>query len=192
MRTLFASLLILFASTTCLSQVVKDDPYKMTPTLEKLAEIDLANQLLPVLMTKDQIKVLLPVIEKCRTNVRAQAKKEADRLKALQSEIDKVYGEAYKGMVPSQEFLDKITALFTKFANERVGVSLANSLLLFEKMKETLNDGQKKAVVGVVDRIFNQENKKWEDGTADQKLQYFGATLILGDRGYDMLVKLSK
>ena len=54
-----------------------------------------------------------------------------------------------------------------------------------------LPSGQRKAAIGVVDKIFNAQDKKWEEGTPDLKLQYFALSVLMGDRTYDLLTKLS-
>ena len=191
MRTI-AAFIALIAFSGAIAQVSTNDPHKMGPTLEKMAELDLANRILPLLLTKDQIKKLLPEIEKARKNVRDQEKKEADRLKALQPEIDKYHAEIFEGKTPPQAFLDKMTALFKKFDNERIGVKIANALILSEAMNKNLNEGQIKAAVGVVDKIYDEQNKKWEGGTAAQKLQYYAISIFMGDRAYDLLVRLGR
>lgn len=191
MRTLIAAItLMLF--TGAIAQVSTNDPHKMGPTLEKMAELDLANRILPLLLTKDQIAKLLPEIEKARKNVRDQEKKEADRLKELQPEIDKYHAEIFDGKTPPQAFLDKLTALFKKFDNERIGVKVANALILSEAMNKNLNEGQIKAAVGVVDKIYDEQNKKWDSGTAAQKLQYYAISIFMGDRAYDLLVRMGR
>ena len=191
MRTITA-IIALIAFSGAIAQVSINDPHKMGPTLEKMAELDLANRILPLLLTKDQIAKLLPEIEKARKNVRDQEKKEADRLKELQPEIDKYHAEIFQGKTPPQAFLDKLTALFKKFDNERIGVKIANALILSEAMNKNLNEGQIKAAVGVVDKIYDEQNKKWEGGTAAQKLQYYAISIFMGDRAYDLLVRLGR
>lgn len=191
MRTITA-IIALIAFSGAIAQVSTNDPHKMGPTLEKMAELDLANRILPLLLTKDQIAKLLPEIEKARKNVRDQEKKEADRLKELQPEIDKYHAEIFEGKTPPQAFLDKMTALFKKFDNERVGVKIANALILSEAMNKNLNEGQIKAAVGVVDKIYDEQNKTWDSGTAAQKLQYYAVSIFMGDRAYDLLVRMGR
>ena len=192
MRFLTALIALAALSVWAHAQVSTNDPYKMGPTLDKLAELDLANRILPLLMTKDQIKKMLPEIEKARKNVRDQEKKEADRLAKLQPEIDKYHAEILQGKTPPHTFLDQITALFKKFESERLQVKVANALILSEAMNKNLNEGQIKAAVGVVDKIYDEQNKKWENGTTAQKLQFYAVTIFMGERAYDLLVKLSR
>lgn len=191
MRVLIASIALLLF-TAGFAQVSTNDPNKIAPTLEKMAELDLANRLLPLLMTKAQINKLLPEIEKARKNVRDQEKKEADRLKALKPEIDKYHAEIFQGKTPPKDFLDKLTALLKKFESERLQVKVANALILAEAIKKTLDEGQLKAVVGVVDKIYDDQDREWKDGTADQKIQFYAISIFMGDRCYDLLVRLSR
>ncbi|HET6644983.1 MAG TPA: hypothetical protein VFG65_05740 [Fimbriimonadales bacterium] len=192
MRVLITLITVLTLCTVGFAQVATDDPYKTTPIIDKLADIDMANQVLPLLLTKDQMSKLLPIVEKCRANVRAQQKKEADRLKELLPEIDKIHGEALKGIVPPEPFLKKVDDLLKKFDNERRGVSIANGLIIFEALDKNLNDGQKKAAAGVVDKVFDSQNKEWKDGTQSEKLKFFGSSIFLSDRAYAYLTKLEK
>ena len=191
MRFLTAAV-ALIAFCGAVAQVSTNDPHKMAHVLDKLAELDLANRILPLLLTKEQIKVILPEIEKARKNVRDQEKKEADRVKALQSDIDKYHAEIFAGKTPPKEFLDKMTALFKKFDNERLQVKVANALILSEAINKNLNEGQIKAIVGVVDKIYDDQNKEWKDGTTAQKVQFYAVTIFMGDRAYDMLVRMGR
>lgn len=173
-----------------LQQVSKNDKYGINPVMDKLAQIDKANQILPLLLTKGQIKQLLPKIERCRENIRNQEKKEADRIKVLGPDADKVYNETLKGVVPSQDFLSKTRSLFDQFAQERNGVKAANSIILIEAMDQIFDRGQRQRIIGVVDKVFNERSMKWESGTEGEKLSFFALNVLLDDDGYQFLVKL--
>lgn len=190
MKLFVAVLSLVFISAFCHAQEASD-PYKVGPILSKLAEIDLANQILPLVLSKDQIRKLLPKIEQCRANVKAQEKKEADRLKALQTDANKIHAEVVKGLVPPQEFLDKMTALFKSFENERKGVLMANTLIINDAVTDIFHEGQKKAAIGVVDKIYSEETKTWEDATPERKLRYFAVAILLNNDAYEFLVRLS-
>lgn len=191
MRTALA----LFALLVCgaaVAQVNASDPHKINATIEQLEELDLANRILPLLMTKDQIRKLLPEIEKCRSNVRAQEKKEADRIRPLQPEIDKYSKEVLEGKMPPTEFTDKVSEMFEKFQNERLQVKVANALVLTEAMGKHLNEGQLRAAIGVVDKVYDDAKRTWVGGNETAKLQFYAVTIFLSDRAYDLLVKLAK
>ncbi len=173
-----------------LQQISKNDKYGINPIVDTLSQIDKANQILPLVLTKEQIQKLLPKIERCRDNVRNQEKKEADRIKALSADADKVLADAVKGVVPPQEFLKRVSSLFDQFENERNGVKAANALIMNDAMNQILDAGQKKRILGVVDKVFNNTTKKWEDASENEKMTFFALSVLLDDDGYQFLVKL--
>jgi superfamily II RNA helicase len=179
---------LLFAAST---QTSREDPNRVRPIMEKLAKIDKANRVLPLLLTKEQARTLLIEIEKCRVNIRNQEKKEADRLKALEPEIDKVHQDATQGIVPSQEFVKKIDDLFQQFTSERQAVNLANSLILKDSLEKILNAGQLRAMSKVVDQIYTESGRSLEGVSENEKTIYFAMDILLDDLGYQFLVELS-
>ncbi|KAA0228664.1 MAG: hypothetical protein AKCLJLPJ_00479 [Fimbriimonadales bacterium] len=168
------------------------DPYKVEPILTMLEEIDVANQILPLVMDREQLNKMLLQIEKCRGNVLAQEKKEADALKRAEAEIKKAHEEALKGIVPKDEFLTKMNKMFADFTNDRNGVKLANALLLRDAMKEILNPGQIKAAVGVVDKVYNEQTRQWEPGDTERKLIFFATQVLMNEDTYQFLVKYKR
>ncbi len=179
---------LLFVAST---QTNREDPNRIRPVMEKLAKIDKANRVLPLLLTKEQARNLLLEIEKCRVNIRNQEKKEADRLKAIEPEIDTVLKDAASGVVPSQEFIKKVDDLFRQFESERNGVRLANSLLLKDALTKLLNAGQLRAMSNVVDQIYTDLGYKTEGVTENEKTIYFAMDVLLDDVGYQFLADLS-
>lgn len=172
-------------------QTNREDPHRVRPIMEKLAKIDKANRVLPLLLTKEQARKLLIEIEKCRVNIRNQEKKEADRLKAMEKEIDDVLADATKGVVPSQEFLKKVNDLFKQFESERNAVRLANSLILKDQLEAILDAGQRRAMSKVVDQIYTELGYPLEGVSENEKTIYFAMDVLLDDLGYQFLVDLS-
>ncbi len=164
----------------------------ITEVQTMLGEIDVANRILPLVLTKEQIRKILPVIERCRQNVRNQEQKEARELLAMAEEIEKVHAGVIKGVVPSPEFLAKMNDVFKRFENERNAVKMANGILLGQTLNEVLHDGQKRAIVNVVDKVFNEQNRKWEEASEDAKIQFFALGILMSEDGYNFLVKLNR
>ncbi len=190
MRAILTILTAVMLMAPATVQISSSDPYGVDPVYDKLAEIDAANRILPLILTKDQIGRLLPVIETCRQNVRNQEKKEATQMKGMQEEVDKVHADALKGIVPSQQFLDKVSKMFVGFENERRGVKTANGLILRDAIKSTRNEGQRKAMIGVVDQVFNEQSQEWEDASDEAKIMYYSLSFLMNDDVYYFLVKL--
>ncbi|RMG23535.1 MAG: hypothetical protein D6724_08085 [Armatimonadetes bacterium] len=189
---LILALCLLCASLPTATQTTsKPDPYGVDPILDTLAEIDLANQILPLLLTKEQTNEILTIIERTRAAVKEQQKKEADALKALKAEADKVHKEAVEmGKVPSQEFLKKVNDLFATWEKERLNIRAKNTILLMSRIKDILNEGQIKAAIGVVDKVYDEQLKQFvENPTDDQKLSYYAVNVFFNDSAYEFLRK---
>lgn len=167
----------------------KTDPYGVDPILQTLAEIDISNQILPLLLTKDQTNRLLTLLERARAEAKQQQKKEADALKALKPEADKVREEAVKlGKVPSQEFLTKVNDMFASWEKERLNIRAKNTILFMSSVKEILNEGQIKAAVGVVDKVYDEQLREFvENPTDDQKLAYYVVHVFFNDTAYEFM-----
>jgi hypothetical protein len=191
MRTAILAAVIALLSIAGISQVNQNDPYKISALQSKLAEIDKSNRILPLLLTTQQARSLLIKIETCRQNVRNQEKKEADRLKAMEREIDRVHAEAVEGIVPSQDFITRMRELFKTFASERDQVKTANMIILAEVLESTLNEGQKTAMSKVVEQIYEEHGIPLGNATMNQKMVHFALDILMDDPGYQFLAKLA-
>lgn len=159
----------------------------------KIRQLDLLNQILPVLMTREQLRKLLPIIEEIRQKQQDIEKRELEVMKGVEADVDKaVAGGLEKGKVPPEELfgkLQKITEAFTITRQIHSGQSVAKIL---EFMKKELNEGQRKAAANALDpRIFDP---KVDVATMsdDEKLKYWIRAVILDYEAYDLLVKLAK
>lgn len=168
------------------------DPYKIQPILDNLDRIDIANKILPVLLTKDQTTKILFKVEECRANAKKQEKREADELKTMASEISKINDDVKKGIVPPPEFITKMNKVLDAFGNSRRGVILANGLIMKDFLKTLLNKGQINAIVKVIDTVYDEEAKAWTQATDDTKLQFFAVNIFLSENGYQFLQTMHK
>lgn len=168
------------------------DPYKIQPILDNLDRIDIANKILPVLLTKDQTTKILFKVEECRANAKKQEKREADELKTMASEISKINDDVKKGIVPPPEFITKMNKVLDAFSNSRRGVILANGLIMKDFLKTLLNKGQINAIVKVIDTVYDEEAKAWTQATDDTKLQFFAVNIFLSENGYQFLQTMHK
>ncbi|MEW5884903.1 MAG: hypothetical protein AB1725_11875, partial [Armatimonadota bacterium] len=112
-----------------------------------------------------------------------------DALKALKPEADKVREEAVKlGKVPSQEFLTKVNDMFASWEKERLNIRAKNTILFMSSVKEILNEGQIKAAVGVVDKVYDEQLREFvENPTDDQKLAYYVVHVFFNDTAYEFM-----
>lgn len=177
-----------FAQTTQADRAKKADEILM-----KMRQLDLLNQLLPVLMTKDQIKRILPQVEKARQTVRDAEKLEFDYLKKLEPKVDSALKDAFeKGKVPVVEMLKESYATLGMMSLRRQAIAEENTDLVLGVVEQTFNEGQIKAARNALtpNAIDPRLNPKEMDDKA--KLRFWVKTILLDPLAYELLIKLGK
>lgn len=161
--------------------------------LQNIHKLDLLNQILPVLMKKDQIKAVLLEIEKARAAAKDIEKQEAKELTDVSSKVDKAVKDCEKtGKVPDDKLMDEMSALYKKFVDRRTAQHIKNVDNVLTAMKKNLNEGQIKAASNSLNpKIFNP-NLDPASMSDDQKLVYWIDQVLLNPDAYDILVELSR
>lgn len=161
--------------------------------LGKIRTIDLYNQILPVLMTPEQIKSFLPILEKYRSDFRKLVLKEHEMLKALEADLDKSIAEIKKNSdVADPMIVKKYVSHLDAFSITRQALYSASSQELIKLLKTKLNEGQITAAANSLSpNSINGETdpKKF---TQDQKLAYWVDMVLYDDLAYDILVALTR
>lgn len=157
----------------------------------KVRRIEILDQLLPVLMTKDQIKKLLPEIEKARQSEIDIQKDELDEMKAFEPKLDLALAAAIKEQkVPEDEFVVEYLKMFSKFSNKRKFFFTNSAKAIVVKMKEVMNSGQlKTAELSLNPLLFGEKDP--ESMTSDEKLVLWAREVLLDRASYDLLVDMS-
>lgn len=188
---LIALAFAIFGTTIASAPIQPKENPEATRINLKVRRLQILNQLLPVLMTSDQIKKLLPVIESARQKEVDLQAEELKALKKLEPKIDAELKNAIeKKMLPSDAFIAEYVKTTNAMALGRqilVGGS-TNSVL--EKMKEVLNEGQLKAAANALDPELLGENPETMD--QDAKLRLWIKEVLLDRASYDVLVDMSK
>jgi hypothetical protein len=196
-RTFALALAALFVFGLCqpaLSQVTADERAKKSDEiLKKVQQLGLMNDILPLVLTKDQLRKILPVVEKARQAVRDQEKVEYDYLAKLAPKVDGALKEALdKGKVPGKEVVNETWATFQMFAWKRKAIADENVQNVLKAFEGAVNEGQKKTAI-------NSINPKQYDPTADpktmsdaKKLELFIRVILLDPLSYDLLVAMGK
>lgn len=170
----------------------EDRAQKSFAIFEKNIKLDLYNQILPLLFTKEQFRALLPAIERTRQRVRETEKLEFDELQKLEAEMDKALKDAAdKQALPP-------AALMTKISNTLKKLSVARRLIVDMNIQEVndafikvANPGQQKAAANSLNLALYYPNAKPEDVKDDQKLRIFVSEVLLHPAAYDLMRKLS-
>jgi len=194
MKSALIVVAVMFAFIVGASSSLQTDKAKQSSdTLEKMRQLDLLNQILPLVMTKDQIRQLLPTIEKARRDVKAEEDTEAGLIAQVAPEINAaVKAGIEKGEVPDKALLKKANAVIRTMAMRRNAIASDNVDMVLGEMKKILNAGQLKAAANSLSTSVYMPDVKPEEIKDDQKLQIFVREIMLDPLAYDILVKLQK
>lgn len=160
--------------------------------LDKLAKVDVLGQYLPLLLTKEQLKALLPTIEKARENVATVKRKEYEELKKIEPMLDKAIANGVeKSEVPKREEVAAAMNMVNKLYVGRSFIAASNATLVAAKFREVASKGQLKTAANSLDPRFLPAGKKAEDVTDDEKIDIFVREILLHPQAYDVMRKQS-
>lgn len=190
-RILIVLSVVLAISGAALAQPAAEKAKQSAATLDKMRQIDLLNHVLPLVMTKEQIRKLLPVIEKARRDVRTQEDLEAKILAQYSAKVDKAVQDGIeKGDVPDKELLRELNAVIRTFTMQRAAIASDNTDMVLEVVKTTLNAGQMKAAGNSLDFKLYNPSIKTEEIKDEDRLKLYIREILLDPLAYDLLVKL--
>ena len=189
MKRLLVPLLFAVCLSTSATASVAPSQDVATRILTKLRQLDLLNQILPVLLTKEQLAKLLPVIEKAREASKATERIELDELKKLEAKLDADIKDAKeKGLVTAKERTSEYTRVLA--ALRKVREIMVNDQLetVLKSVEETLDEGQIKAATNSIQNPGDKESKL----TDRDKLRRWVGAVLLDPLSYDLLLDLKK
>ncbi len=159
----------------------------------KLRKIDLLNQILPLLLSKDQINKILPAIEQARAKQKMILGQEDDELAKLQAQVDEVYMKAVeKNEYPPKEFSAMIAAK-TKSMSMKRSIALIEMVeVIQDLLVKVLNEGQKKALVGSFDARFIDPTKKPEDIAEGTRIRFYVERVLLDPLTRELLIEIAE
>jgi len=185
-RTWLLSVLFLFGlSVLAPAQTSVERAKASADILTSIKKLDMLNQILPVLMTKDQLRKVLSAVETARKNAKDLEAKELEVMKEINPKIQAALTEALKNKkVPSQELLSDVSKMFTKFRVARKLMVELNVAQTTEALEKNLDEGQRRAAANALDpRVFDPE---------EEKLKLWVQFVLLDATSYEVLVELAK
>lgn len=200
MKTVFKSLMVcglalssalVFAETAPAQATGGNE--KATAILKNIHKLDVLNQILPVLMTKEQLNKILLEVEKVRAASKEVEAAELKELEAVQAKVDKAVDDCFKsGDIPPEELMDELAKLNREFVARRRDRMTLNSVQVYQAMKASLNEGQIKAAANSLNpKIFNPDAKV-DEMSDEQKLTLWIRYVLLDPVAYEVLVELAK
>lgn len=159
----------------------------------RIKRLDLLNQILPVLFTKEQFRQLLPVIERSRAEEKKHLELEQTKMKEKSAKVEAAIKAAEeKGELPPDELIAELAQLHRALFVARQALVAQQTEKVVTAMKTILNEGQIKAAANSLDpRIFNPEAKV-EDMSDDEKLSVWTRYVLMDPLAYDILLALNK
>lgn len=190
---LLALALIFTLNAPTLIQAQDTKAQKSTAILEKMRQIDLLVQILPLALKKEQLKEILPAVEKARRDVKTQQDDEANLLASYSAKIEKAVKDGIEtGDVPDKKLLAELNAMVNTMSMKREAVASDNIEMVLTAMKKALNAGQLKVAANSLNpKLFLGSDVKVEEMKEDDKLKLFVRVIMLDPLAYDLLVKIS-
>lgn len=189
--TVLVTLLCVFAvSSAQLTDAQKDESDRI---LKKIRQMELYNQLLPVLFSPDEARAFLPILERHRSEVRKAEKDEHNMLKTVETDLDKAIKAAMeKGKVPDLGVLKQSLVLFQFFAMKRKAIIDGVAEELARMMRQTLNEGQVRAAMNAFNPKEFDPTLDPEKMTDDEKLNLWIRVVMMDRQSYDIMLGFSK
>ncbi|MBS1724405.1 MAG: hypothetical protein JSS66_15795 [Armatimonadetes bacterium] len=180
--------LLLFPVLAAAASIARADD-DATRILSKVRQLDLLNQMLPVLMTPEQIQHILPALEKARAADAANQKSELEQMKKIEAKVDAAIKEAKdKKLVPSRDLVEEVIKMVGGFQKQRANMILQQSEPVVRVVMATLDAGQVKAAANAIPVRDDPDNKL----TEEMKLGRWVRAVLMDPLAYDLLVEMSK
>ncbi len=166
---------------------------KATEIGKKIRQLDLLNQILPVLMTKEQLKAIIPAVQKARNEERVLAQKELKMMAEKEAKVDAAIKEGKsKQLVPSKELVAELSQMYNAFVIARRMMMTSQIEAIRLVMEKNLNKGQIKAAANALNPKIFDPSADLSTITEERKLELWIQNILLDPQAFDILVELSK
>ncbi|MCC7434608.1 MAG: hypothetical protein IT363_07970 [Methanoregulaceae archaeon] len=165
---------------------------RATQIYEKNIKLDLYNQILPLLLTKEQFRPILQSVERCRQRVTETEKLEYEELRKLEADMDKALKDAgEKLVIPPPELLTRISNTLKKLGAARRLIIQMNTDEVMEAFMKTANAGQQKAAANALNMALFAPGVKVETMKDEDKIRIFVQDVLLHPSAHEILKKLA-
>jgi hypothetical protein len=166
---------------------------KSEQVLQKMRQIDLLNQIIPLALQKDQIGKLLDVVERARAKVIQIEKEEATTLAKLDGELSDAIKKSEETMVaPPKSFLDKLANATQSMSDKRAVAIDENTDSVEKVFNDICNAGQKKAAANSLAPQLLDPSLKPDKMTQAEKVRFFIREILLDPQAHEVLIELQK
>lgn len=165
---------------------------RATQIYDKNIKLDLYNQILPLLLTKEQFRPILQAVERCRQRVTETEKLEYEELRKLEADMDKALKDAgEKLVIPPPELLTRISNTLKKLGAARRLIIQMNTDEVLEAFMKAANAGQQKAAANALNMALFAPGIKVETMKDEDKIRIFVQEVLLHPSAHEILKKLA-
>jgi hypothetical protein len=192
-KPFFALLLLASLAAVAPAQTLSPDAARSDAILRKIAKMDVLIQVVPLLLTPEQLPPLLAAIEKVHQKQKELITQEAKDLAGIDSKVSKVVDEGInKGIYPPRESQLEVATFMRASGLRRSMFYVEMTNLVFDVCKTTLNAGQLKTMEKSLKPELLEPSIKVDSMDADAKIKFFVRKVLLDPAAYDVLVEMSK
>lgn len=190
LKVLFATL-FLASFATCMAPALQQSKGTGADIGLKIKRLDLLNQIIPVLMTKQQMRKILPVVQKARQEEANLEKLEKAQMQKFNARIDKAIKDAEeKQVLPDTKLIVELRGLHSTLALARTVMIGQQVDKVITVMKDTLNEGQINSAVKSVDPATFGNGVKPEMSD-NAKLKLWVQFVLMDPIGYSIIYDMS-
>ncbi|RYG44003.1 hypothetical protein EON79_15845 [bacterium] len=159
--------------------------------LDKFNQIDILGKLLPVALTKEQIRAILPSIQKARQKEFEIRLLDATELQKLEADVNKaVDGGADRNEVPTPELQNRIRKVASAILIRRQIATNEMIDLVYAACQKNLDAGQLKVMASTLKPEAAAPGAKVEGDEAN--IRSFIRYILLDGLTYDLLRRMSR
>ena len=161
--------------------------------LINIDKLNVVKFVLPLLLKKKQIGDMMAAMEKCRSKELEVREADAKELLKLDADVKKAVTAAVeKGDYPDKAFQSKVIAVQEAILIRRRIALAENVQILEDAAKLTLDEGQLKVMVNILDPKSLDPTMKTDKMSDDEKRKFYLRSVFLDALTYELLKVMYK
>lgn len=186
--------LLLLTTAVATVAVAPPAPTDEATTIQmKVRQLTLLEQINPVLMTKPQLRRLLPAVESARQAERDLVANELKAMRPLSARLDTEIKKAKEEKkLADPDIWKTINDLQRQFNLNRARMINEQTEKVLTEMRRALNEGQLKAAANAIDARALLPGVPADQITEEAKLRAWIRIVLLDPIAYDLMLDMSK
>jgi UDP-galactopyranose mutase len=161
--------------------------------LVNIDKLNVVKFVLPLLLKKKQIGAMMAAMEKCRSKELEVRESDAKELLKLDADVKKaVSGAVEKGDYPDKALQAKVIAVQEAIITRRKIVVNENVQILEDAAKLSLDEGQLKVMVNILDPRSVDPSAKPDKMSDEEKRRFYLRAVFLDGLTYELLKVMYK